>query len=134
MENDGPRLFRILFEVADLDATSTFYATLLDVPARPVRGGRVYFDCGPVILGIVDVSAGGREPRPSSEYVYFAVTDLEAVHGRAVALGCLSKDDVHGASAADIVVRPWGERSFYAADPFGNRLCFVDETTLFTGR
>lgn len=30
-------------------------------------------------------------------------------------------------------VRPWGERSFYCRDPFGNGLCFVDEKTLFTG-
>ena len=33
-----------------------------------------------------------------------------------------------------MIVRPWGERSFYAFDPFGNGLCFVDETTVFTGR
>jgi hypothetical protein len=33
-----------------------------------------------------------------------------------------------------MIVRPWGERCFYAFDPFGNGLCFVDETTLFTGR
>ena len=32
-----------------------------------------------------------------------------------------------------IVVRPWGERSFYAEDPTGNPLCFVDDRTLFTG-
>jgi len=31
-------------------------------------------------------------------------------------------------------VRPWGERSFYAHDPFGNPLCFVDATTIFTGK
>jgi hypothetical protein len=40
----------------------------------------------------------------------------------------------HDQGAGDIVTRPWGERSFYAADPFGNRLCFVDEQTIFTGR
>ncbi|HEY3566599.1 MAG TPA: hypothetical protein VGP73_01605 [Thermoanaerobaculia bacterium] len=28
----------------------------------------------------------------------------------------------------------YSRRSFYAVDPFGHRLCFVDETTLFTGR
>jgi hypothetical protein len=33
-----------------------------------------------------------------------------------------------------MVVRPWGERSFYVKDPWGNGLCFVDEKTLFTGR
>jgi uncharacterized glyoxalase superfamily protein PhnB len=31
-----------------------------------------------------------------------------------------------------IANRPWGERSFYLRDPFGNPLCFVDETTVFT--
>jgi hypothetical protein len=36
--------------------------------------------------------------------------------------------------AGAIVRRPWGERSFYAVDPFGNKLCFVDRATLFTGR
>jgi len=32
-----------------------------------------------------------------------------------------------------IEVRPWGERSFYARDPFENPICFVDSQTLFTG-
>jgi hypothetical protein len=48
-------------------------------------------------------------------------------------LGALSKADVHGESAGDVVRRPWGERSFYAYDPGGNGLCFVDAKTLFTG-
>ena len=56
------------------------------------------------------------------------------MHARARGLGCLSRDDVHGESAGEIVKRPWGERSFYVEDPFGNGLCFVDERTLFTGR
>jgi hypothetical protein len=33
-----------------------------------------------------------------------------------------------------IAQRPWGERSFYAADPFGNPLCFVARDSVFTGR
>ena len=33
-----------------------------------------------------------------------------------------------------IARRPWGERSFYLREPFGNPLCFVDSATLFTGR
>lgn len=32
-----------------------------------------------------------------------------------------------------IATRPWGERSFYVEDPFGNQLCFVDRGTVFTG-
>jgi hypothetical protein len=38
-------------------------------------------------------------------------------------------------SATDITpieIRPWGERSFYATDPFGKPICFVDSMTLFT--
>ena len=60
--------------------------------------------------------------------------DAEALGERARALGCLSKDDVHAERAGEIVTRPWGERSFYADDPWGNGLCFVDEKTLFTGK
>ena len=33
-----------------------------------------------------------------------------------------------------LVIRNWGERSFYCLDPDGNRLCFVEETPLFLGR
>jgi uncharacterized glyoxalase superfamily protein PhnB len=32
-----------------------------------------------------------------------------------------------------IADRPWGERSFYVADPFGNPVCFVSRETVFTG-
>jgi hypothetical protein len=28
---------------------------------------------------------------------------------------------------------PWGERSFYAEDPWGNPLCFVEEGTFYRG-
>jgi hypothetical protein len=28
---------------------------------------------------------------------------------------------------------PWGERMFWASDPFGNPISFVDERTVFTG-
>ena len=65
--------------------------------------------------------------------VYLAVADVEAFHARAKKLRSLSNENVHGAPAGALVERPWGERSFYAEDPFGNGLCFVDESTLFTG-
>jgi hypothetical protein len=66
--------------------------------------------------------------------VYFTVRDVEKVHERAHKLGCVDKDEVHGDPAGEIVKRPWGERSFYAVDPWGNALCFADEKTLFTGK
>jgi uncharacterized glyoxalase superfamily protein PhnB len=33
----------------------------------------------------------------------------------------------------EIAKRPWGEESFYVADPFGNSLCFVSSSSIFTG-
>jgi hypothetical protein len=61
------------------------------------------------------------------------VGDLEAAFDRAKGLSCLSRDEVHDAPGGGIVVRPWGERSFYAEDPWGNPLCFVEEGTVYTG-
>jgi predicted enzyme related to lactoylglutathione lyase len=131
----APKLFRIILQVSDLDQAADFYSKLLDDPGRRIpRASRHYIDCGPVILALVDVAAGGEEAKPLPDKIYFAVSDLEEVYARASDLGCLSTDDVHGASAGEIVVRPWGERSFYVYDPWGNGLCFVDEKTLFTGR
>jgi uncharacterized glyoxalase superfamily protein PhnB/predicted enzyme related to lactoylglutathione lyase len=132
----APKLFRIAVQVADLDKASAFYAQLLDDPGRRIpRGSRHYFDCGPVILALVDVAKGAhQEPKPIPDYVYFAVSNIDEIHERAKQLNCLAKDDVHGEDAGEIVKRPWGERSFYAEDPWGNGLCFVDETTLFTGK
>lgn len=131
----GPKMFRVTLQISDLDKAASFYSTLLDDEGRRIpRGGRHYFDCGPMILALVDVGAGGMEATPIPDNIYFAVSNLEQVFERARALGCLSKDDVHAEKAGEIVTRPWGERSFYVEDPWGNGLCFVDEGTLFTGR
>ena len=85
--------------------------------------------------GSGDQTGDEGQARPLPDHVYFAVADLEACHGRAEALGCLSDETGDGNLAmGEIQVRPWRERSFYVRDPFGTPLCFVDETTLFTGR
>jgi uncharacterized glyoxalase superfamily protein PhnB len=129
------KVFRMTLQISDLDRAAGFYSKLLDDQGiRIPRGGRHYFNAGPVILALVDVAAGGQVPKPIPDYVYFAVDNLDQVYERAQALGCLSKDEVHDQPAGEIVVRPWGERSFYADDPWGNGLCFVDEKTLFTGK
>jgi catechol 2,3-dioxygenase-like lactoylglutathione lyase family enzyme len=125
------RIFRLTLHVGDAEEATTFYARLLGVPGRAVGGGRVYFDCGGLILALLTPD---EPPLPLAEYVYFAVDDLEAAHARAAELQALAAGEVHGASAGAIAVRPWGERSFYASDPWGNGLCFVDDKTLFTGR
>jgi predicted enzyme related to lactoylglutathione lyase len=129
---DVPRMFRLNVEVGDLDAAAKFYAELFGLEGRRQAGSRVYVAAGPVVLQVVDVSASGR-PHPAAKALYFTVADLDAIHARAKALGCLSKDDVHGDEGGRIAVRPWGERSFYAEDPWKNPLCFVQAGTTYEG-
>jgi catechol 2,3-dioxygenase-like lactoylglutathione lyase family enzyme len=125
-----PRLFRVILPVADVAKAEAFYTKLLGVTGRRVAPQRHYFDAGEVILALVDPRGeeGVTEVRPNQEYVYFAVSDLERLHARAAELGALDPE------MGSIARRPWGERSFYAHDASGNPICFVDETTLFTGR
>jgi predicted enzyme related to lactoylglutathione lyase len=130
--NDAPRLFRLNIEVGDLKEAILFYTKLLGVEGRNQAGSRCYFDCGAVTLQVLDVSSA-RQPHNAAKALYFTVNDLEAVYERASALRCLSSEEVHGATGGGIAVRPWGERSFYAEDPWKNPLCFVEEGTVYTG-
>ena len=123
-------IFRVVLQVSSLESAQRFYGELLGAQGRLVGGGRLYFDCGGVWLSLQE---HGKAPAAGSDDLYFAVADLESFHARAKKLGCLSTADVHGKSGGEIAKRPWGERSFYAEDPDGNGLCFVDQTTLFTG-
>jgi predicted enzyme related to lactoylglutathione lyase len=127
--SDAPRLFRLNIEVGDVDEAATFYGTLLAQTGRKQAGTRVYFTCGEVTLQIV---AHGK-PHLAAKALYFVVEDLDAVHARAKSLSCLSKEDVHGEVGGEISVRPWGERSFYCDDPWGNPLCFVEAGTIYGG-
>jgi catechol 2,3-dioxygenase-like lactoylglutathione lyase family enzyme len=132
LQSDIPQMFRLNLEVGDLARAEQFYATLLGAPGRVQAGARVYFTCGAVTLQVVDVS-GGRAPHPAAKALYFTVRDLDEVHRRAAGLGCLSDEIVHGQRGGDIQVRPWGERSFYAEDPWANPLCFVEAGTIYPG-
>jgi catechol 2,3-dioxygenase-like lactoylglutathione lyase family enzyme len=128
----APKIFRVTFEVANLEEAAAFYATLLDTPGKRHAGARHYFDCGGVILAVLDVSQGGIKPTPGPKSLYFAVSDVEAVHARAAGLKALAPFQVHGQPASEVIVRPWGEKSFYVTDPWGNELCFVQDGTLYT--
>jgi catechol 2,3-dioxygenase-like lactoylglutathione lyase family enzyme len=123
-----PSVFRIFIPVSDLEKGVSFYQRIFGVDGRRIRGRRHYFDSGSVILAIVENSGP-----PIGDHIYFSVPNLEEVYARANDLECLERTDVHGSPSDQIVVRPWGERSFYVRDPFGNGLCFVDDKTLFTG-
>src|SRR5262245_56098566 len=86
--NDIPTFFRMNVEVGDLDKAEAGYSALFGVPGRRQAGSRVYFDCGPVTLQVVDVSSV-RKPHAVPKAVYFTVRDLDAVHARASDLGWL---------------------------------------------
>jgi len=129
---DVPQFFRLNIEVGDLNAAESFYTKLLGVKGRKQAGSRCYFDCGPATLQVLDVSSV-RQPHLAAKALYFTVRNLEATFERAKVLGRLSREDVHDAPGGGIVVRPWGERSFYVEDPWGNPLCFVEEGTVYTG-
>ena len=129
------RLYRVILPVGDIEQATQFYRDLLDQQGVRVSPGRHYFGCGGVILALLSPRADGdsAEPQPNFEHVYFGVGDLEAAYQRAQRAGGLSTETGDGnLPMGKIARRPWGERSFYMHDPFGNPLCFVDETTLFT--
>lgn len=122
--------------VTNIDEAARFYGTLLDQPGFRISKGRHYFDCGGVILAVFDAKADGDRAavRNNPEHVYFAVPDLEAAFKRAEGVGGLSKAVGDGRLPMGAIARrPWGERSFYLNDPWGNPLCFVDEQSVFRG-
>jgi predicted enzyme related to lactoylglutathione lyase len=129
---ETPVVFRVAIQVSNAEDAARFYSALLGPSGRPIRGGRYYFDCGPVILAPVTSPDGRATPTPDD--IYFSVKGLSAAHARAAALGCFAKGEFHDKPAGKIMVRPCVERSFHAVDPYGNELCFVDADTLFTGR
>ena len=124
---DTPKLFRVIMPVSDISRAERFYSQLLGLPGKRVSPGRHYFDCGGTILACFDPRADtdNFDLGPNPDHIYFTVRDLERVFSRAQNQGAEILDPIG--------TRPWGERSFYLKDPFGNRICFVEERTKFTG-
>jgi predicted enzyme related to lactoylglutathione lyase len=121
-------LFRAIVPVSNIEDATVFYSAVLDQPGRRISPGRHYFGCGSVILACFDPRADGDswDAKPNPDHLYFTVDDLEEYFRRVSGLP--------GSSILrPIETQPWGERSFYCADPFGNKLCFVEEHTEFTG-
>lgn len=126
---DVPQFFRMNLEVGDLAAAQHFYETLFGLAGRGQAGHRFYINPGPVAFQVV----APPNPQPAPKALYFTVADLDAVHARAISLNALSQDMVHGLKGGDISVKPWGERSFYVNDPWGNQFCFVEAGTVYAG-
>lgn len=123
-----PKLYRVIIPVSSVDEAERFYTYLLGVNGKRVSSGRHYYNCGGTILACFDPRADGDtfDAKPNPDHIYMAVSNLEEVFHRAEKAGCSYLEQ-------GIQTRPWGERSFYAKDPFGNPICFVDESTAFTG-
>lgn len=132
-----PHIFRVIVPVGDIDAAARFYAAVLGSAGRRVSPGRHYFDCEGTILACVDPLADGDgyAARPNPEPLYMAVADLQATWAACRAAGArFAAGAPPGVGPlGEIADRPWGERSFYIADPFGNPVCFVSRDTVFTG-
>lgn len=124
----APRLFRVIMPASDLERSVAFYAHVIAQPGERVAPARHYFRCGDVILAIVDPR--GEHPdatvRPNPDNIYFTAPDLMAQHERVKEAGASWVED-------RVRKRDWGERSFYARDPDGNPLCFIEERTAFSG-
>lgn len=126
------KIYRVILPVCDIERASKFYTDVLGFEGQRVSPGRQYFvDSDMSVLALYDPEADGDSIGSGwvfheNQYVYFGVADLEAYFERAKEAGCLRLDE-------KIEVMPWGERLFYAQDPFGNPICFVDENTLFIG-
>ena len=122
------KLFRVIVPVASIETAAVFYEKVLGVTGARVSGGRHYFQCGGTILACFSPREDGDafDLPANPDHLYFSVDDLEAAFRRCQHADCKRLD-------AQIQTQPWGERSFYAEDPFGNKVCFVDEGTVFTG-
>lgn len=126
-----PRLYRIILPVSDIEGAARFYSRVLETGGERVSPGRHYFDCGGTILACYDPVADGdplgRGWLPhENQYLYFSVPDLAAVRSRIEQAG--------GRNLTEIEDMPWGERIFYAQDPQGSRISFVQDNTVFTGQ
>lgn len=130
------KLYRVILPVSDIEAAAQFYAAILGSAGKRVSSGRHYFDCEGTLLACYDPIADGDKHQvpPNPEHIYLAVDDIDDTFARCKAAHAdFARGRSGGAPLAEIAKRPWGERSFYVRDPFGNPVCFVERPTMFTG-
>lgn len=125
------KLYRIIIPVGDINEAEQFYSALFGIKGERVSPGRHYFNLDGTIIACYDAVADGDDPQPrwmphENQYLYFAIQDLEKTFDTVKKLKTQRMD-------RRIEKMPWGERLFYLRDPWGNSLCFVDESTVFMG-
>ncbi len=120
------RLFRAVLLVGDLAEAGRLYGALLGSEGERVSRGRLYFPGEGSVLALLDPEREGDtglEVRANAAPVYVAVDDLDACAARAG--GFVMEKGIQD--------WPWGERSFYVRDPWGNVVCVVEAGTEFLG-
>lgn len=125
------KLFRIILPVHDIETATRFYGDIFGQQGQRVSPGRHYFDLEGIILACYDPTADGDEIKAQwvfheNQFIYIATDRLETVHRK-------FRESASEYVDEQINQMPWGERLFYARDPFGNPVCFVDSETVFTG-
>ena len=123
-------LYRVILPVDDIEKATAFYALVFNMGGVRVSPGRHYFNLGETILACYDPAAdgdaGGKGWRQhENQYLYFSVDALADIRQRVLKAG--------GEHITAIESMPWGEILFYARDPFGNPIAFVDASTVFRG-
>jgi predicted enzyme related to lactoylglutathione lyase len=123
-------LYRVIIPVKNIETATSFYSHVLKESGERVSPGRHYYDCDGTTLACYDPIAEGDDVGKGwkhhfNQYVYFAVSDLDHVESRVREAG--------GEIDTAIETMPWGERMFYAKDPFGNPISFVDQDTVYRG-
>lgn len=123
-------LYRVILPVKSIDIATRFYSHVFKQSGERVSPGRHYYNCGGTILACYDPLEDGDDlgdgwHQHFNQYVYFAVSDLDTVESLVREAG--------GEIDTSIKIMPWGERLFYAKDPFGNPICFVDQATVYRG-
>ncbi len=121
------RLYRVIIPVLDIEAAETFYSAIFGEPGKRVSPERHYFDCEGTIFACFApmLFKEWDEFKPNPDHVYIAVDDLDDYFSRCKSAGAKV--------LAETQAYPWGETAFYVEDPSGNKLCFVDRSTMFTG-
>lgn len=111
--------YRVIFPDTDIEK------------AVSVSQGRHYFNLEGTILACYDPIADGDEVTAKwvfheNQYIYIATPNLDKIFEKAKNSDCVSIDQ-------KICNMPGSERLYYANDPCGNPMCFVEKSTVLTG-
>ncbi len=125
------KLYRVILPVGNINEAEKFYSAVFGIPGQRISPGRHYFDLEGTILACYDPKEDGDDDNPTwkhhfNQYIYISSDNLDDTFD-------IIRKQQPKRIDEEIRTMPWGERMFYANDPWGNPICFVDSATLFKG-